>query len=52
MKGIILHGATVDIRSSATIRNSIIGPNARVSVGKDPKKVIHLILGRDSLVEL
>ena len=49
---ILMDGATVDLSSSATIRNSIIGPNARVSVRKDPKKVIHLILGRDSLVEL
>jgi glucose-1-phosphate thymidylyltransferase len=49
---ILMDSATVDLRSSATIRNSIIGPNARVSVGKDPKKVIRLILGRDSSVEL
>ena len=49
---ILMDGATVDLGSSATIRRSIIGPNARVSVGKDPKKVIRLILGRDSSVEL
>ena len=48
---ILMDGVTVDLSSSATIRKSIIGPNARVSVGKDPKKVIRLILGRDSSVE-
>ena len=49
---ILMDGVTVDLSSSATIRKSIIGPNARVSVGKDPKKVIRIILGRDSSVEL
>ena len=49
---ILMDGATIDLSSSATIRKSIIGPNARVAVGKDPKKVIRLILGRDSSVEL
>ena len=49
---ILMDGVTVDLSSSATIRKSIIGPNAKVSVGKDPKNVIRLILGRDSSVEL
>ena len=49
---ILMDGATVDLTSSAIIRRSIIGPNARVAVGKDPKNVIRLILGRDSSVEL
>ena len=49
---ILMDGANVDLSSSATIRRSIIGPNASVTVGKDPKKVIRLILGRDSSVEL
>ena len=49
---ILMDGATVDLSSSATIRKSIIGPNARVTVGKDSKKVIRLILGRDLSVEL
>lgn len=49
---ILLDGSNVDLRSSATIRRSIIGPNAKVSVGKDPKRIIRLILGRDSMVEL
>lgn len=49
---ILMDGVTIDLRSSVTIRNSIIGPNTRVIVGKDQKKVIRLILGRDSLVEL
>lgn len=48
---ILMDGATVDLSSSAIIRKSIMGPNTRVSVRKDPKKVIHLILGRDSSVE-
>ena len=49
---ILMDGTTVDLSSSATIRKSIIGPNASVTIGKDPKKVIRLILGRDSSVEL
>ena len=49
---ILMDGAIIDLSSSATIRKSIIGPNAKVSVGRDPKKVIRLILGRDSSVEL
>ena len=49
---ILMDSVTIDLSSSATIRRSIIGPNARVAVGKDPKKVIRLILGRDSSVEL
>ena len=49
---ILMDGAKIDLSSSVTIRKSIIGPNASVIVGKDPKKVIRLILGRDSSVEL
>ena len=49
---IIMDGATVDLRSSATIRNSIIGPSASITVGVNAKKVMRLILGRDSAVEL
>ena len=49
---ILMDGVKIDLSSSATIRNSIIGPNGSVTVGKEPKKVIRLILGRDSSVEL
>lgn len=49
---ILMDGSTVDLGSSALIRKSIVGPNVRVTVGKEPKKVIKLILGRDSSVEL
>ena len=49
---ILMGGAKVDLSSSATIRKSIIGPSANVIIGKDPKKVVRLILGRDSSVEL
>ena len=49
---IIMDGTSVDLSSSATIRKSIIGPNGRVTVNKDTKNVIRLILGRDSTVEL
>lgn len=49
---IFMDGAKVDLSSSATIRRSIIGPNASVTVKGDPKNVIRLILGRDSSVEL
>ena len=48
---ILMDGTKIDLNSSATIRNSVIGPNGNVTVGKDPKKVIRLILGRDSSVE-
>ena len=49
---ILMDGAKIDLSSSVTIRKSIIGPNASVIVGKNLKKVIRLILGRDSSVEL
>jgi glucose-1-phosphate thymidylyltransferase len=49
---IIMNNVSLDLKSSAIIRNSIIGPNVKISVNSDPKKVIRLILGRDSTVEL
>lgn len=49
---IIMDNAVLDLKSSAIIRNSIIGPNVKVYVNSDPKKVVRLILGRDSMVEL
>lgn len=49
---ILMDGAVVNLNASATIRRSIVGPNARVLIGKDPKRVVRLILGRDSSVEL
>lgn len=49
---IIMDNVNLDLKSSAIIRNSIIGPYVTISVNSDPKKVIRLILGRDSTVEL
>ena len=49
---VLMNGTIIDLSSSATIRGSIIGPNVKVIIGKEPKKVMRFILGRDSSVEL